>query len=157
MTDDIDTFLSAWTAAELAGETEKLAGLLTDDFYGVGPLGFVLPRPAWLGRHEQGLDYEAFDLDEVQVHLYGDLGLVIARNNTRGTHRGRPIPEAVRATLVIPADSGRRRLAAIHMSYIAGTPGAPTLPGPTNPLPGSARPGRDGGAGATGADTGGRP
>ena len=156
MADDIDMFLSAWTAAELAGDTEKLGDLLTDDFYGVGPLGFVLPRPAWLGRHGQGLDYEAFDLDEIQLHHHGDVALVTARNNTRGSFRGQPVPEAVRATLVIQADSGRRRLAAIHMSFIAGTTGGPPLPGPTNPPPSAVRPGRGDGNDASGADTGGR-
>ncbi len=154
MTDHIDTFLSAWTAAELAGDTEKLGDLLTDDFYGVGPLGFVLPRPAWLGRYGQGLDYEVFELDEVQLHHHGGVALVTARNNTRGSFRGQPVPEAVRATLVIQADSRRRRLAAIHMSYIAGTPGAPPLPGRTNPPPSAVRPARGDGNDATGADTG---
>ncbi len=156
MTDQITDFLSAWTAAELAGDTEALADLLTDDFYGVGPLGFVLPKPAWLGRHGQGIDYEAFDLVEIQVHHYDEVALVTARNNTRGTYQGQPVPEAVRATLVCPIDSGRRRLAAIHMSFIAGTSGAPPLPGATDPSP-SARPARGEGEEAPRPDTGGRP
>ena len=99
----------------------------------MGPLGFVLPRPAWLGRHRQGLTYEAFELDEIQVHLHGGATLVTARNHTRGTYRGQPLPEAVRATLVIATVADSRRLAAIHMSFIAGTAGAPPLPAPSNP------------------------
>jgi hypothetical protein len=47
---------------------------------------------------------------------------------TRGTYQGHPIPEAVRASLVIAADRDCLRLAAIHMSFIAGTAGAP-IPG----------------------------
>jgi ketosteroid isomerase-like protein len=134
MTEPIDSFLSAWTAAERAGDTQKLEALLTDDFYGVGPLGFILPRPAWLARHRQGgLAYQTFDLDEIQTQLHGEVTLVTARNNTRGTYQGHPIPEAVRATLVITTDRGSRRLAAIHMSFIAGTPGAPPIPGATSP------------------------
>jgi hypothetical protein len=35
----------------------------------------------------------------------------------------------VRATLTLVAESGSWRLAGIHMSFIAGTPGAPPLPG----------------------------
>jgi hypothetical protein len=34
----------------------------------------------------------------------------------------------VRATLTLVAEGGSRRLAGIHMSFIAGTPGAPPLP-----------------------------
>jgi ketosteroid isomerase-like protein len=132
MTEHLDVFLSDWTGAERAGDTEKLATLLTDDFYGVGPLGFVLPKPAWLARHGQGLAYEAFDLDEIQVHLHCDLALVTARNNTRGTYRGQSLPEATRATLVVAADSDPLRLAAIHMSFIAGTHGSPPVPSAAN-------------------------
>jgi hypothetical protein len=128
MTEDIDSFLSAWTRAECAGDTERLDGLLADDFYGVGPLGFILPRPAWLGRHGD-LAYQAFDLEEIQTHQHGGAVIVTARNNTRGTYRGDPVPEAVRATLVIAGDPGSRQLAAIHMSFIAGTRGAPPIPG----------------------------
>jgi ketosteroid isomerase-like protein len=127
----IDSFLSEWTSAERAGDNGKLEDLVTDDFYGVGPLGFVLPKEAWLTRHRQGLIYEAFDLEQIQIHLYAEVALVTAQNNTRGSYQGQPIPEAVRATLAIVKNSGHCRLAAIHMSFIAGAPGSPPIPTPT--------------------------
>jgi ketosteroid isomerase-like protein len=129
-TGPIDSFLSEWTSAERAGDARKLEDLLTDDFYGVGPLGFVLPKEAWLARHRQGLTYETFDLEQIQIHLYPDVALVTAQNNTRGSYQGQPIPEAVRATLAIVKGSGNWRLAAIHMSFIAGAPGSPPLATP---------------------------
>jgi Domain of unknown function (DUF4440) len=126
----IDSFLTEWACAELAGDTGTLEVLLTSDFTAVGPLGFVLPREAWLARHRQGdLVYQSFDLDEIQTRLLGEAAVVISRNNTRGTYQGHPIPEAVRATLVLISDQGSRKLAAIHMSFIAGTHGAPPIPG----------------------------
>ena len=133
MTAHINAFLSEWTAAERAGDTEKLASFLADNFYGVGPLGFVLPRPVWLSRHRQGLAYKHFGLEEIQVRLYGHVALVTARNNTRGAYQGHPLPEAVRATLVIASNPEPLRLAAIHMSFIAGTQGSPPMPAPANP------------------------
>ncbi|MGA7087805.1 MAG: hypothetical protein WA695_05755 [Candidatus Dormiibacterota bacterium] len=54
MSENIDAFLSKRTTAERDGGVEALKAL-ADDFYGVGPLGFVLPRTAWLDRHRQGL------------------------------------------------------------------------------------------------------
>ena len=127
---DIDSFLAEWTGAERDGSTEALGRLLTSDFTAVGPLGFILPRQAWLARHRQGeLSYQAFDLDEIQTRLLGDAAVVTARNNTRGTYQGHPIPEAVRATLVLVRDGDAWRLAAIHMSFVAGTAGAPPIPG----------------------------
>jgi len=129
MSDHIHAFLSQWTNAERAGEAETLATLLTDDFTGVGPLGFVLPRSAWLDRYRQGLAYEQFSLEEIQIRLYGEHAVVTARNNACGTYQGQPLPEALRATLVIAPNSGAVRLAAIHMSFIADTQGSPPIPG----------------------------
>src|SRR6266480_361024 len=38
----------SWAAAEHRGDADLLAGLLADDFVGVGLLGFVLTRDQWL-------------------------------------------------------------------------------------------------------------
>ena len=129
----IDSFLSEWSTAERNGDAAALEALLTDDFLGVGPLGFTLPKPAWLTRHQQGLAYETFGLEEVQTRVHGDTALVTARQTARGTYRGNPTPEAVRATLALVNEGGRWRMAGIHMSFIAGTPGAPPVPGAPAP------------------------
>jgi len=133
MTDSIDSFLDQWSAAEQAGDTERLDALLADDFAGIGPVGFTLPKQAWLARHRSGdLRYDSFALVEVQIRVYGQAAVVTARNNTHGRYQGHPIPEATRATLILVGDAGNWQLAAIHMSFIAGTPGAPPIPGAGN-------------------------
>jgi ketosteroid isomerase-like protein len=132
MPEHIRAFLSAWATAERAGDTETLKVLLTDDFSGTGPFGFVLPRPAWLERHRQGLTYDEFRLDEIQTRLYGDVAVVTARNEARGSYQGQRVPEALRATLVIASNSEAVRLAAVHMSFIVGSHGSPPLPEPTD-------------------------
>jgi hypothetical protein len=88
-------------------------------------------------RHRHGLAYDAFDLDETQVRSYSDAAIVTARHTQRGSAFGHPIPEAARATHVLIRDGQRWRLANLHMSFIAGTPGAPPLPGPASPSAGS--------------------
>jgi ketosteroid isomerase-like protein len=135
----IDTFLTEWATAEQDGDTGTLEKLLTGDFTAVGPLGFILPKQGWLARHRQGdLVYQAFTLEEIQARQFGEAAVVTARNNTRGTYQGRPIPEAVRATFTLVSKAGRWQLAAIHMSFIAGTRGAPPIPAASN-HPGSKR------------------
>jgi ketosteroid isomerase-like protein len=126
----IDSFLTKWAAAERAGDTEKLETLLTSDFTAVGPLGFIIPKEGWLARHRQGdLAYQAFGLDEVLARVHGGAAVVTTRQVVRGTYQGHPVPEAVRATLTAVSDTGSWQLTAIHMSFIAGTPGAPPIPG----------------------------
>ncbi len=126
----IEDFLAGWAAAEQAGDTATLDTQLADGFAAVGPLGFVLTREGWLARHRQGdLTYETFSVSEVNARTLDGTAIVVARNSTRGSYQGHPIPEAVRATLVLVGDKGSWQLAAMHMSFIAGTPGAPPIPG----------------------------
>jgi len=44
MADSIGAFLDEWAAAEQTGDTEWLETLLTGDFAGIGPLGFLSGR-----------------------------------------------------------------------------------------------------------------
>jgi ketosteroid isomerase-like protein len=128
--DPIGRFLAEWTAAEQSGDAAALDGYLSDDFVGVGPLGFTLSKQDWLTRHRTGdLTYETFQLAEVQVRAYGDAAVVTARQTGKGAYRGQPVPSDLRATVVLVQRSGGWRIASIHMSFIAGTPGAPPVPG----------------------------
>jgi ketosteroid isomerase-like protein len=125
----IDDLLTDWAAAERNGDVSTLHRLLTDDFAGIGPLGFVLPKHAWLARFPAGLTYDRFELEEIQPHDYGNAAVVTARQLANGTLGGDPLPfETVRATLTLICRHDCWQLAAIHMSFVAGTPGAPPLP-----------------------------
>ena len=126
----IDQFLDQWADAERTGDTAVLDTLLTDDFIGVGPLGFTLPKKAWLARYQGGqLTYETFKQDEVQARAHGGSAVVTARQNQRGTAQGHPVPEAARVSLALVDEHGAWRLAGAHLSFIAGTSGAPPVPG----------------------------
>jgi ketosteroid isomerase-like protein len=128
--EDISGFLSRWTAAEVSGDVSALERYLTDDFIGIGPLGFTLSKQDWLARYAPGrLQYDTFQLEDVQLREYSDVAAVLARQLGKGTFQGNPVPEAVRATLVLVNQSGAWLLSIIHMSFIAGTPGSPPVPG----------------------------
>jgi ketosteroid isomerase-like protein len=135
MDDSIHPFLQRWAAAERAGDAAALGELLTEDFTGIGPVGFVLPKAAWIGRHSNGLHYDAFAVDEIQVRAYGDVAVAVARDTQHGTAFGHPVPEALRTTHVLVRQAGSWRLASVHMSFIAGTPGAPPGASSTSPTP----------------------
>jgi ketosteroid isomerase-like protein len=127
---DITTFLSAWADAERTRDTDFLDTNLTEDFVGIGPLGFALPKPAWIARHQgDDLRYQTFDLDEIDVRAHGPVAIVTARQDAIGTFQGNPVPQCLRNTFVLVADDGAWELASLHMSFIAGTPGAPPPPG----------------------------
>jgi ketosteroid isomerase-like protein len=88
-----------------------------------------LPKPEWVARHRKGVSYETFDVEETEVRAYDEVAVVIARDNQRGTYFGNPVPEALRATHVLVRQGDSWRMAVLQMSFIAGTPGAPPIPG----------------------------
>jgi ketosteroid isomerase-like protein len=128
MDDSIRSFLQQWAAAERAGDAAVLGELLTQDFTGTGPAGFVLPKAAWTGRHSQGLHYDAFDVDDIQARTYGHIAVAVARDTQHGTAFDHPAPQAPRTTHVLVRHADSWQLASLHMSFIAGTPGAPPVP-----------------------------
>lgn len=130
--EELDALGKAWAAAEQRGDAEWLDRTLADDFVAVGPLGFALSKLDWLARHTSGdLTYETFQLEDVQVRTYGAAAVATVRQTGKGAYRGRPVPSDLRATVVLVEQAGAWRIAGLHMSFIAGTPGAPPIPGRT--------------------------
>jgi ketosteroid isomerase-like protein len=114
---------AAWVDAELRADTDALRAMLHDDFVGVGPLGFMLPKPAWIGRHHSGdLEYQSLSLSDTSVRHFGDTAIVIAAQHQQATYQGRPVPgDQFRITMVIVGD-GEPRIAGIQLSPIAAPP-----------------------------------
>ncbi|TMC94638.1 MAG: nuclear transport factor 2 family protein [Chloroflexi bacterium] len=109
--------------AELHGDTAFLERTLTDDFVGIGPLGFMLTKQEWLARHQSGdLKYASFSLDEVKVRVYNDAAILIGRQVQNGTYRGNSIQGQFRITLVFVQQQGQWRLAGLHLSPIGQPP-----------------------------------
>jgi ketosteroid isomerase-like protein len=126
----VSEFLQRWAAAETAGDPAAVAACLTEDFRAVGPLGFELSREDWVARHAEGaLAYRRFTIDDARARPIGDAVVVLAHQHTEGTYRGTPVPSDLHTTLVIGSDADGPRLRHVHMSFVAGTPGAPALPG----------------------------
>ncbi|MGD9998171.1 MAG: nuclear transport factor 2 family protein [Ilumatobacteraceae bacterium] len=119
-TTDFHDIVDRWTAAERDGDRDGLDALLTDDFVGIGPVGFMLPKPAWLARFGPDLRYEHLELDEITARDYGDATVVVARQHATGEARGNPVPGDTRVSfVVVPAEGGQRRIAGIQYSFMA--------------------------------------
>src|SRR6266478_7364984 len=113
-----------WAAAELRGDTAFLEDRLSDDFIGIGPLGFMLTKQEWLARHRSGdLKYESFSLDEVKVRVYNDDAAVLTgRQVQNGAYRGNSIQAQFRTTLVFVRQQGQWQLASLQLSTIGQPP-----------------------------------
>src|SRR5579859_4750981 len=98
---EVAQLADTWATAELQGDTAFLEQCLTDDFVGVGPLGFLLSKQQWLARHQSGeMKYTAHALDEVKVRAYTESAILIGRLTQEATYRGNPMNVQMRTTLV---------------------------------------------------------
>ena len=121
--EQVREFGRVWAAAEERGDTEALAGLATEEFRLVGPLGFVLDRAQWLARYgDGGLVTEKLDWAEVEVRDFGGTAIAIGVHEQVATHQGNPVNGRFRATHVLVRAGDRWQLAGIHLSPIGGPP-----------------------------------
>lgn len=119
MTTDIDDVLARWTTAERTGDALTLNALLADDFVGVGPVGFVLDKPTWVGRFEHGLRYEQLDLDELAIRRHGNTAVVVAHQHAVGDSGGTPVPPDTRVSFtIVTDDDGGATIAGMQYSFI---------------------------------------
>jgi ketosteroid isomerase-like protein len=120
---DLDELITAWAGAERRGDGPKLRSLLTDDFLGIGPVGFVLPKPIWVSRFDHGLRYDDLEIDEVSGRVYGDSAVIVGRQRARGEAQGNPTPDDTRVSLVATRTDPDApwRIAHIQYSFMAPT------------------------------------
>ena len=113
----------AWATAELRGDAAFLERTLTDDFIGIGPLGFMLTKLEWLARHRsRDLQYETLTFDEVKARVYHETAILTGRQVQQGAFRGNSIKAQLRTTLVFVLQQGQWRLASLHLSAIGQPP-----------------------------------
>ena len=111
------------TRAEIAGDTDTLDALATDDFMLVGPVGFVLDKQQWLDRYRGGgLHTQALAFEDAVTRVHGDYAIRIGRHIQQAEFQGRPVNGEFRATHIAVRDGGRWRLAGVHLSPIGGPP-----------------------------------
>jgi ketosteroid isomerase-like protein len=118
----LQRFVGEWADAERREDVAFLSEALTDDFIGIGPLGFMLTKDQWLGRYAGGLSYDSFALDEVAARFYGGAAVATGRQSQAGEFQGNDASGEFRATLILAEQEGRWLLAGLHLSPIAGSP-----------------------------------
>lgn len=118
----LEKFVREWAEAEQREDAAFLQESLTDDFVGIGPLGFMLSKEQWLGRYAGGLSYESFAIEDVEARFYGEVAVATGRQKQAGEFQGNDVTGEFRATLIFAEREGRWLLAGLHLSPIAGAP-----------------------------------
>ena len=110
--------------AELTGDTDAYQDLLHTDFRGIGPVGFVLDKDAWAGRHLGDLTNHEFRIDEPEVRQLGDATVVVTGvQRQRTTAMGRDTSGSFRIGMVAVRDHDRWLVAQVQLSGPMIAPG----------------------------------
>jgi uncharacterized protein (TIGR02246 family) len=106
-----------WADIELRGDADAYEELVTADFTGIGPVGFMLNKEQWVGRHRSGnMKNEGFEVKDATVRTYGDTAVVVAVQDQKTTVMGRDTSGQFRLTLVAVKQDGAWKLANAQLS-----------------------------------------
>src|SRR5262245_8381421 len=112
-----------WAAAELSGDVDAYQSLLSPEFVGVGPVGFVLDAEQWAQRHNGDLKNHEFEVADPHVRVFGDAAIVEAVQKRRTTAMGRDTSGSFRVGIVAVKDDDQWRLAHVQLSGPLIAPG----------------------------------
>jgi hypothetical protein len=114
---------NSWIDAEKSGDSQFLEDTLTDDFIGIGPLGFMLSKNEWIERHKSGdLKYESLDLKETSMRVYNDAAILVGRQEQKAAYKGNIINAQFRISLVFVIQSEKWKIAGLQLSAIGQPP-----------------------------------
>ena len=114
---EVQDLVKRWTDVELSGDADAYEELLTADFHGIGPVGFVLNKEQWIGRHRSGtMKNQAFAVNDATVRVYGDTAVVIGVQDQKTTVMERDTSGQFRLTLVAVKQDGKWLLANAQLS-----------------------------------------
>jgi uncharacterized protein (TIGR02246 family) len=106
-----------WSEVELAGDADAYEGLLTADFLGIGPVGFMLNKEQWIGRHRGGnMKNSAFEVKEISVRVHGDTAVVVGVQDQKTKVMDRDTSGQFRLTLVTVKQDGTWKIGNAQLS-----------------------------------------
>jgi hypothetical protein len=108
--------------AALAGATAVLNDLLGDDYTNTDAYGMVRHKAQVIADIESGnSSFEAIDLDDISVRLYGDAAVLTAKRTVRGRAARRDPSGQFRQIRVYAKRQGRWQAVMLQITRIAGS------------------------------------
>jgi ketosteroid isomerase-like protein len=123
----VEKLEEVWRTAELNGDADAMAKLLSDDFVGISMTGQVVTKTQQLDRmRSQKMVLTRIDLTDMKVKLIGSTAIVTSLAEVEGTNDGVPIHGVFRYTRVYARQfSGMWKIT----NYEATRVGPPPPPG----------------------------
>ncbi len=120
------SLIKDWASAEESSNSNQLQNLLTDDFSGIGPRGFVLDKSQWVHRFSGGFKYNMLDIQDVDLKIHKNVAVVVALQKQKATYQGHPSDGEFRMSQTWLRENGDWHMANLQLSTINATiPGQP--------------------------------
>jgi ketosteroid isomerase-like protein len=109
-----------WDRAVVTNDAEAIGRFLADEWVIVGSGGSLCSKADSLGLVKSGeLSHEVMTSEEMDVRVYDDAAVVVARGVSAGKYQGQPFREVERATSVFIRQAGEWKCVATHLSRLA--------------------------------------
>ena len=108
-----------WDRAMVENDAEEIGRYMAADWVIIGSNGSVADKTSFLGLVRSGaLSHDVMESHDMQVRVYGDAAVVIARGVSGGKYQGQAFREVERVTCVFVRQEGHWRCVVTHLSRI---------------------------------------
>jgi uncharacterized protein YndB with AHSA1/START domain/ketosteroid isomerase-like protein len=113
----------AWDRAMTENDADAIGHYMADDWTIIGPDGSVSDKVAFLGLVKSGaLTHDVMTSEDLNIRVFGDTAVVIARGESGGKYHGQPFREVERVSCVFVRQQGQWRCVSTHLSRLGGMP-----------------------------------
>jgi hypothetical protein len=118
--EQLRTLLATRTAALIQGDIATLKQLLADDFVYTNASGLVFDKTTYLDFYitSGNMHWQAQDLDDLHLRLYGTAAILTCRIHDRATFQGNEFDAYFRSTQVFIMQNGRWQYTAGHTTSL---------------------------------------
>jgi len=118
--EDLIALANEWDRAMVENDADAIGRYMADEWTIIGPDGSVSDKETFLGLVESGmLSHDVMESDDLEVRVYGDTAVVMARGVSGGKYQGQVFREVERSSCVFVRQAGQWRCVLTHLSRIA--------------------------------------
>jgi ketosteroid isomerase-like protein len=121
--DELLAVATEWDRAMVENDADAIGRYMADDWTIIGSDGSLGDKAAFLGLVKSGaLSHDVMTTEDLQVRVYGDTAVTLARGVSGGRYQGRAFHEVERVSCVFVRQEGRWRCVLTHLSRLPPSP-----------------------------------
>src|SRR5687767_10548106 len=110
----------AWDRAMLTNDADAIGPYMSDDWVIIGPDGSVGDKATFLDLVRSGaLTHDLMQSHDLNIRVYGDTAVVIARGVSGGNYQGQKFYLVERVSCVFVSQEGRWGCVLTHLSQLS--------------------------------------